>query len=795
MEILMSIADYLGGYQEPQKREAEFIKCCNICDSKMKSDNGTSYCNTCNEKGLHHEASYWKDYFAKKKANILNPQMQKLAEAFRINNQPKPTHHLEAPTKSINDILQANAEHTKNDLTLVKNQVHSLLPSVLAQFGVQNKLDADLVVDILVPKLIKTAMPNKIEMQNLLKNLVADLIVKQFPNLLPKAMQIKSNKVPVIDTVSKNIIHDEIRNYSGKRHIPVRSINDIIIAQAEHDHQYEHGTSFNPDDIVEVENDSHNVDVANSESLHDNIPDQKEIQNALSTLMQVLNADADPQNPLGDGRLSSAHLNNAQIRNPKYNPDTTIKNKAFHYRNDINKIFPVELVPMQEVDRKIITANMPLETFTARYNNGKTSQWDCYKTNKGYLALSGKASYHAKDLQSFAQFLQANDGFTGWDHAPEEIIHPHIDEEMIEEVPDEQLEDQFSPETNEEALIGLIMELLPHIEEMFPDEPEECENIAMTAALNALEGNIIQNADSHPLLHELSKHVNNGIDSLISKNPHLKPLMQYVQPYVGVSDEKNQSGPGNALFHDVENGATQLWDKAIQPAPNAKPNQKTNPKSTPSSSSNQNTTLLPNPTPINNQTNHTKNNSTQPSKTVPIQNSTNKILPNSVPYEKKNQIKQVVSQLHLVKNEIDCANLLTSLHRITAHLDNTARKNLLPEGLHEFYDIYLVAMEEEAKLHKNENEEDDQENDDDKVEEIHKITAELNQNEFSLAIEALLQMGYNENDIMQVAERRFTTKEHREIQHIKDSEEKSGKSPEEAEHIGYGTVQNQKKED
>jgi hypothetical protein len=41
---------------------------------------------------------------------------------------------------------------------------------------------------------------------------------------------------------------------------------------------------------------------------------------------------------------------------------------------------------------------------------------------------------------------------------------------------------------------------------------------------------------------------------------------------------------------------------------------------------------------------------------------------------------------------------------------------------------------------------------------------------------------------------RFTNKEDRQAEHIKDSEKKSGKSEEEAERIGYATVNKQKKE-
>ena len=42
---------------------------------------------------------------------------------------------------------------------------------------------------------------------------------------------------------------------------------------------------------------------------------------------------------------------------------------------------------------------------------------------------------------------------------------------------------------------------------------------------------------------------------------------------------------------------------------------------------------------------------------------------------------------------------------------------------------------------------------------------------------------------------RFTKKEDRQAQHVKESEEKKGKSEKEAERIGYATVNKQKHED
>lgn len=45
-----------------------------------------------------------------------------------------------------------------------------------------------------------------------------------------------------------------------------------------------------------------------------------------------------------------------------------------------------------------------------------------------------------------------------------------------------------------------------------------------------------------------------------------------------------------------------------------------------------------------------------------------------------------------------------------------------------------------------------------------------------------------------MAKRRFTNKEDRQAEHIKESEEKQGRSAEDAERIGYATVNKHKQE-
>lgn len=53
---------------------------------------------------------------------------------------------------------------------------------------------------------------------------------------------------------------------------------------------------------------------------------------------------------------------------------------------------------------------------------------------------------------------------------------------------------------------------------------------------------------------------------------------------------------------------------------------------------------------------------------------------------------------------------------------------------------------------------------------------------------ATVNKGVNESD----PTRRFTAKEHRQVEHIEESEEERGKSPEEAKSIAYATVNKQK---
>lgn len=70
--------------------------------------------------------------------------------------------------------------------------------------------------------------------------------------------------------------------------------------------------------------------------------------------------------------------------------------------------------------------------------------------------------------------------------------------------------------------------------------------------------------------------------------------------------------------------------------------------------------------------------------------------------------------------------------------------------------------------------------------------------DFMECVPTLVEAGYSDNEILEAfaacSEPKFNAKEHRQQEHIQESEEKAGKSPEKAEEIGYATINKQKHE-
>ena len=178
------------------------------------------------------------------------------------------------------------------------------------------------------------------------------------------------------------------------------------------------------------------------------------------------------------------------------------------------------------------------------------------------------------------------------------------------------------------------------------------------------------------------------------------------------------------------------------------------------------------------------------------------IMEKEIPLDKQRHIAQVLNQLMKTSDDNSKKTLMENFRSVTPHMDDDARKKELPPHLHKLHDDIANGVEDNALGKTAEKEGTEMKQSHASLLELLKITADLNQSDFELSVEALLDIGFAEGDILAIAEmryaaedgHRFTEKEDRQAEHVSDSEEKAGKSEKEAESIGYATVQKQKNE-
>ena len=796
---------------DASQKKAELVKFCSICQESMKEDNGDNHCVDCNDKGYNKEASYWKSHFANKKANTLSPALRKIADSLAENKKSlleglSPNRHAGyVSDRNIGEIQKNTVAGNKVDFSVIKAQISEILPDILAQLGLKDSVNASLLVDLIVPLKIATPIGNMDYGKAALRTIVCELVAHMNPELITSEGLKPYGKVASLDA-SSVILNEGFHRVSGAFNNRTRSLSQIAAeadASKEEDSKDEKAEDPDSDkkeqnDYVPEESDSQKaggVDVANSEKINnaeaEKISD-KDAENAMLENKSPLDEDF-----MHEGSFRRVHQIETGTRSNLSKiveaNQKIAQTNALKFASHVNANQAVESVRLSQKDREVISSRQPLEVLTANFKDGDKLTWNCYKTNRGYLALSSKTAFHARDLQSFLKFAEIDNSFAGWDNIPDaaqDMDQPQDSDApmvVVLKAPDintcpcENHADQDAHD-NEEELFNLIMELLPQVEEMFPnDDAQTQEDLALTAALDVLEDlrkeatqkktDLIKQAeDSNLLLNEISKSTNKAL----AKNPATHDLAESSREYMGVANQ-SRNGPTPATK------ATSVKAPANQPAvkhtfPNAK---------------NPSKAELPS----------VKKEQLKSIKTGPGNAAFDAVAPHVnkalavasvyVPGDKQKHINQIVAQLYKVKDEDSCINLIASLHKTTPHLTDKQRKALLPTALHDFHDsiISVIASEEvkeeDSKEEKPKNESLDQ---------LMEVTADFSLDDFEMSVEALMELGYSEDVILAVAEQRFTEKEDREAKHIADSEEDEGKSPEKAKQIGYATLNKLKNE-
>ena len=719
----MIIKNLFGGKGDDDKnqRKASTTKFCGICQEpfqKGKDNVRLAHCNDCNVHNRHLDASHWKQVFASKKTNSLSPDMQKLAAKLAENRSllegqkmTRAAGEVDRTERNLNDIRKTQSSLKNVDFGIVKAQVKNMLPSVLNELGLSKKVDADLLVDLIVPIKIASPIVDSNAGRSALKSIVHEALEHLEIN---REMTRESSIVPHgVAKVSKDskVLNEGFKRVSNDYGNRSRLLSQIAGDMNGLDHDFQdnggdgagiaapqsafapaqpddlnggmdpmmNGPEMGTDPMMET---GPSADVANSEQL-DGQSGVKHLDDSEADAMlngqppmdpAAQDPNAMPQMPNeGVGTFSGGNENmvpdasemaempqegikrvdqstpdnvSRQVANLKNKKAANSKLSLFSYAGKISSQLPVQSVKLSEIDRNIIQNHPPINKFAAKYSDNSKLAWNYYLTDSGFLLVSPQNAFHAKTLEAFADFVESDSTFTKWAALPEELqadmppaLSPEheVNEMAMPEMaqapnpagaipggegtpgfneiemhhltpsPDnavggglmnaqEEIFDNSGDTSNpagiqpsEDDVVETASEIMPHIENMFPEEtPEAHQEMAITAALDLLTRKAAGEAKSPTEVGEdtstpedvtandiiakalkkkadpLTNYVVNkggeaagdiadvGVHSLPSfaQGPAQKAV-DTVKPYMGVA--KPGAG-GNAVFNDINNG-------------------------------------------------------------------------------------------------------------------------------------------------------------------------------------------------------------------------------------------------
>lgn len=723
------------------------FKGCSICGKNIANTDDISFCEDCRKNNRHANKKMWQKYYADLNANKLDKKTAELANKNTLGLNAKVSSLKQ--DSSFRSIERAARENQKeSDLSAVKAQVLTYVPGVLKELGLSHKVDANLLVDAIVPSKIDKPLSDLVFAKNILKDIIRTASLDLFPkNYLPFNNSFKTHgeakKVDASSLLNEGVIRAGFES---------ELVRNILAEKSEESDEAEKSED------KEVEDKKEDVTASKKEDNESSVEhlDDEEFQEILDEKMH-------PVANIFSGSVRRHSNANETFQTRKLQRQEEVKKSdmpIFAYAHKNLKL-PVEVVRPSEMDKQIISRYTPINNFSALYKDGKKYSWNTYKTDAGYLMLSANnvsnnAAFHSKSLTDFRDFVASDSTFAKWTNLPVEasatIILNFEDDDDINDMAEQ---------------------ILPFLSDFMDNyDDDAAEDIALETA------NHVKNTTASDLggavLNHMGKHLGEHVDSA-PLHPQLKSA---IKPYLGVA---HKSEHGNAPFNDAA--------KALKP------------------------------------------------------------ISSEIPEEKQKIIAQIVEQLKLAEDEDSKVNLLARFYEATPHLDDEGKKEWLPKIYHSLHDSLQDKTNEAGKERAEDEHKQDLRMKMSPVMEVMEITSGLTPEKFEDSLEVLAEMGYSEEIILAAAEKmflktaddeggecfspdaykgiqdakpenkpdllnpdevdaitpksatasdsgsEFTEKEDREAKHIAETEEKEGKSSEEAKSIGYATVNKEKNED
>jgi len=540
----MSIIRNLFGDKTPRNdKKANMNKFCSICTDNFvpdKSKINDSYCNGCYDAGRTANASFWRNELATKKANTLNPQMSALAEKLAqnkslIEGSKIDSAHLVVSDRNIKEIRAASLDKTAS-FQDIKNQVAELLPGILTDLGISHRVNADLLLDAIVPAKIHVPIADAINGRAALRDIVLE--ATQFLNVdkdIYKESLIKTHGTVVTES-EHNVINEGIHRVSSDYGNNTRK---ITASEFTEDHAFAPESTEPPADDAFT---SPAESMADNESKVIHLPDEaadqlvqeKAMGHGLPTpepqpemLNEGIATHSPAENYIPDASNMGMDEGIKRVDNPlpdnvarklQFRPVKTAKNKLvdvglFTFANKLSKSQDLQIINVATKDRDVIDKYSPLNHIIATYSDGSNTTYKYYATDKGYMFVNADFVAHVPTTKKFAEFITSNSSFVKWAFMPEDF-EDTIEKDITPDV--DSVEDMALPDSADVKLqVGVVGEGDPG----FNDIPE--------THLNPSNNNVIGDG----LMNEEAKIFNNG-DPDLNLEPQLGESELDVEPEI-----------------------------------------------------------------------------------------------------------------------------------------------------------------------------------------------------------------------------------------------------------------------
>jgi len=468
----MIIKGLFGNKDDGDKNERKAsasLKFCGICQEAFKrgtDDVRLAHCNDCNSNERHLNASHWKQVFLQKKANSLSPDMARLADKLASNRAliegKKMTRaageESDRTERNLGEIRKAQSSLDQVDFGVVKAQVAEMLPSILNELGLSKKVNASLLVDLIVPIKISSPISNAQAGRSALKTIVHEALEHLDINreMKRESAVTPHGTVASVDTNAPTLSEGfgRVSHDYGNRSRLIEQVAADMQMPLEEEAPSAFALANGADGMTDSSSESGpSADVAHSEGMENSgvtklddaqadamingqppeatpeqMPEDPMLNEGVGTYSGGDNyvPDASEMNDMpqeGVKRVDQAGPDFAsrQVANLKTQKAEKAKMEIFSFVGKVSAQLPVQSVRLSTVDRTVIENHPPINHMSAVFSDRSKLAWNYYLTDSGFLMVSAENTFHAKSLEAFADFVESDSTFAKWASLPEEL--------------------------------------------------------------------------------------------------------------------------------------------------------------------------------------------------------------------------------------------------------------------------------------------------------------------------------------------------------------------------------------